>query len=105
MFSKSQIHIVDGDRLVYDPFPEVQKVEQFLGLSHRITKDNFAYNSTKGFFCVKHNGTEAKCLNESKGRPHPTINPQAIQILRSFYAPYNLKFYELAKRDFGWPHV
>ncbi len=50
MFPKNQVHIVDGDRLVYDPFPEVQKVEQFLGLSHRISQENFSYNTTKGFF-------------------------------------------------------
>lgn len=52
-FAKEQIHVVDGDRLVYDPFPEVQRVEQFLGVRHEIRVDNFAYNATKGFYCVR----------------------------------------------------
>lgn len=30
-FPRRQIHVIDGDRLVRDPFPEVQKVEAFLG--------------------------------------------------------------------------
>lgn len=30
-FPRRQIHIIDGDRLVREPFPEVQKVEAFLG--------------------------------------------------------------------------
>ncbi|CAG2177945.1 unnamed protein product [Oppiella nova] len=103
VFPKSQVHVVDGDRLVYDPYPEVQKVEQFLGLSHRISRENFSYNSTKGFFCVRLNGTSDKCLNESKGRRHPQIDPQVIQILRRFYATHNRLFYRLVGKDFGWP--
>ena len=105
VFSPKQMHIVDGDRLVYEPFPEVQKVEQFLGLSHRINPENFSYNSTKGFFCVKTNGTIEKCLNESKGRRHPEINPLVVQALRRFYAPHNREFYKLVGRDFGWPEI
>lgn len=30
-FPRRQIHVIDGDRLVREPFPEVQKVEAFLG--------------------------------------------------------------------------
>lgn len=44
---------MDGDRLVYDPYPEVQRVERFLGVRHEIKADNFAYNATKGFYCVR----------------------------------------------------
>ena len=105
MFPKTQLHVVDGDRLVYDPFPEVQKVEHFLGLSHWINKENFSYNMTKGFFCVRLNGASDKCLNESKGRRHPDINPQVIQMLRRFYAPHNRLFYRLVGKDFGWPEI
>lgn len=98
--------MVDGDRLVYDPFPEVQRVEQFLSLSHRIKADNFAYNSTKGFYCVKLDGDETeKCLNESKGRRHPDVNPAVVETLRRFYTPYNRQFYKMVGRDFGWPEV
>ncbi|RWS26721.1 heparan sulfate glucosamine 3-O-sulfotransferase 5-like protein [Leptotrombidium deliense] len=103
VFPGHQIHIVDGDRLVYDPFPEVQRVERFLGLPHRISRENFSYNATKGFYCVKLNGTVEKCLNESKGRPHPDVDPVVVQTLRRFYSPFNRKFYKMVKKDFGWP--
>lgn len=98
---------MNGDRLIYDPFPEIRKVEKFLGLSPFIRPDNFIYNSTKGFYCAKINGTSEwhieKCLNESKGRPHPDVEPRVIKILRNFYAPYNQEFYRMTGTDFGWP--
>ena len=97
------MHIVDGDRLIYEPYSEVQRVEQFLGLSHRINPENFSYNITKGFYCVKINSTIERCLNDSKGRRHPDINPDVVQTLRRFYAYYNKKFYQLTGKDFGWP--
>jgi len=93
---------VEGDKLVNDPFSEVHKAERFLGLSHRISRKNFSYNSTKGFFCIKVNETLERCLNESKGRPHPNIKPEVIQALRRFYKPYNRQFYKLTGKNFGW---
>jgi len=131
VFTKDQIHIVDGDRLVYDPFPEVQRAEAFLGVAHKIRPDNFVYNSTKGFYCVRlpspsvnpvnrddggviqsamsnsaiNAAAADKCLNESKGRRHPQVDPAVVQTLRRFYAPYNRQFYKMAGRDFGWPEV
>ncbi|XP_015919053.1 heparan sulfate glucosamine 3-O-sulfotransferase 1-like [Parasteatoda tepidariorum] len=102
LFPRRQIHIVDGDDLIRDPFPEVQRIEEFLGIAHRISKENFFYNKTKGFYCVRNETTE-KCLNESKGRRHPIISDQVIHKLRQFYAPYNKMFFRAAGRDFGWP--
>ena len=73
-FPASQILVVDGDRLVYDPFPEVRRVEDFLGLEHEITQDHFVFNATKGFYCIKSPGSgDDKCLNETKGRRHPKV--------------------------------
>lgn len=102
VFPRRQIHIVDGDDLIRDPFPEVQRIEEFLGIAHRISKDNFFYNKTKGFYCVRNETTE-KCLNESKGRRHPVVSDEVIHKLRQFYAPYNRMFFRAAGRDFGWP--
>lgn len=48
------------------------------------------------------NETLEKCLNESKGRPHPQIKPEVIQLLRRFYTPYNRKFYHMVGKNFGW---
>ncbi|XP_067121186.1 heparan sulfate glucosamine 3-O-sulfotransferase 5-like [Centruroides vittatus] len=101
-FPREQIHVVDGEQLIKNPFLEVLKIEKFLGISHRISKDNFFYNKTKGFYCVR-NDTAEKCLNESKGRKHPPVSEEVIHKLRKFYAPFNREFYRDSGQDFGWP--
>ncbi|KFM73468.1 Heparan sulfate glucosamine 3-O-sulfotransferase 5, partial [Stegodyphus mimosarum] len=101
-FPRNQIHIVDGDNLIVDPFQEIQKIEDFLGLGHRVLKKNFYYNETKGFFCVR-NATADKCLNDSKGRKHPSVSPEVVRTLRKFYEPHNRHFFRQAGITFNWP--
>ncbi len=78
------------------------QVETFLGIEHRISKDNFYFNESRGFYCFK-SDVEERCLVESKGRPHPAINPIVLQKLRSFFRQHNHRLYRLVDRDFGWP--
>ena len=104
MFPGNQIHVVDGDELIRNPYPEVKKVESFLNLSSEIRAENFSFNSTKGFYCVKLDGSESeKCLNESKGRRHPIVDPNVISKLRSFYGPFNQRFFQMVGKSFNWP--
>lgn len=102
VFPRDQIHVVNGDRLIQDPVFELRKIERFLGLETRISRDNFYFNKTKGFYCLRNETTE-KCLNESKGRRHPDVDPKVVSKLRRFYTEHNQKFYELVGEDFGWP--
>jgi hypothetical protein len=46
------IDLTQTDRLIHDPYPELQKVERFLGLDHLIRRDQFYFNATKGFYCL-----------------------------------------------------
>lgn len=103
-FQRQQIHVIDGDRLVRQPFQEMRRVETFLGLAHRIPRDAFYFNRTKGFFCVR-NDTVDKCLNESKGRKHPDVPGPVVSKLRQFYAPFNREFYHMVGKDFHWPEL
>lgn len=73
-----------------------------VGIEHRIATNNFYFNETKGFFCLRNDTTE-KCLRESKGRKHPRVDPLVISKLRKFFAEHNQKFYELVGVDLGWP--
>uniref|UniRef100_T1J8M9 Heparan sulfate glucosamine 3-O-sulfotransferase 5 n=1 Tax=Strigamia maritima TaxID=126957 RepID=T1J8M9_STRMM len=93
VFGREQIHIVDGDQLVDDPYPELQKIEDFLRLEHRITRENFYFNKTKGFFCLRNETTE-KCLGDTKGRKHPQVPAHVVHKLRQFFQPYNQHFYD-----------
>ena len=99
-FPKTQIHVVNGDRLIKKPWQEIRQVEKFLHLKHEIKKNHFYFNRTKGFHCLKRTG---RCLAKSKGRQHPNVSSIILHQLRIFFRPYNFQFYDLMGKDFGWP--
>ncbi len=105
-FSLEQIHIVNGDSLIQDPFPELQKVEKFLEISPFFRKDMFSFDNKKGFFCwnrLNEKAHEVKyCLGENKGRKHPDVSEDTIAKLREFFRPHNERFYKLVQQNFGW---
>lgn len=101
VFPRDSFHIVDGDALIRDPLPEMKKVERFLRLEPQITEDNFYFNRTKGFYCLKEQGHE-RCLHESKGRTHPNVVPEILQKLCKYFQEPNRKFFELVGRTFDW---
>ena len=104
-FNLSQIHFVSGEQLIAKPWEELKAVQSFLNISVEITKDNFWYNNTKKFYCIKEKNAEMapRCMGETKGRKHPHIDEATVMALRKFYKPFNREFYKLVKRDFGWP--
>lgn len=101
VFPRASFHIVDGDALIRDPFAEMKKVEHFLRLEPQITEENFYFNQTKGFYCLKEQGRE-RCLHESKGRTHPNVAPEILQKLCKYFQEPNRKFFELVGRTFDW---
>lgn len=100
-FPMEQIHIVDGDKLINDPYPEMKAVEKFLKLQDYIKSYNFVYNSTKGFYCIN-SEIVTKCLSENKGRPHPDVDENVMKKLRDFFKPFNTLFFERIGRKFAW---
>ncbi|XP_051023956.1 heparan sulfate glucosamine 3-O-sulfotransferase 3A1 [Acomys russatus] len=103
-FPLSQMLFVSGERLVSDPAGELRRVQDFLGLKRIITDKHFYFNQTKGFPCLKKAEGSGKphCLGKTKGRAHPAIAREVLRQLRDFYRPFNLKFYQMTGRDFGW---
>ncbi|KAJ8400078.1 hypothetical protein AAFF_G00401170 [Aldrovandia affinis] len=101
-FPRGQIHVVDGDALVRDPFPELRGVERFLELSPRIAPSNFYFNATKGFYCLLPNAGQERCLDESKGRPHAPLGANARRKLCRFLRRPNRRFFEMVGRVFAW---
>jgi len=104
-FPREHIHFVHGERLISDPAGELATVQDFLGLKRVITDKHFYFNATKGFPCLKKSEGSASphCLGKTKGRTHPFVDTRALQRLRSFYRPFNKKFFEMTGIDFGWP--
>lgn len=80
-------------------------LKDFLGLKRVVTEKHFYFNATKGFPCLmKSEGRSTPhCLGKTKGRNHPHIRPTALDRLREFYRPFNLRFYQLTGINFGWP--
>lgn len=101
-FSLGQIHFVNGERLVTDPAGQLAKVESFLGLRPIIKPNNFYYNETKGFPCLRKSEESIQCLGKTKGRIHPTISEDVVERLRAFFRPFNERFYRMTGTDFGW---
>ncbi|XP_062926256.1 heparan sulfate glucosamine 3-O-sulfotransferase 5 [Mobula hypostoma] len=102
-FPIEQFHIVDGDRLITEPLPELQLVEKFLNLTPRISQYNLYFNSTRGFYCLRFNIVFNKCLAGSKGRIHPEVDSLVVNKLHKFFHPFNQKFYQITGRSFSWP--
>ncbi|KAF1373638.1 hypothetical protein PFLUV_G00241010 [Perca fluviatilis] len=103
-FPMKQILFVSGERLISDPAGELGRVQDFLGLKRIITDKHFYFNQTKGFPCLKkaEGSSKPHCLGKTKGRTHPNIDPEVVQRLRDFYRPFNMKFYQMTGRFFGW---
>lgn len=103
-FPLAQIHFVSGERLITDPAGELAQVQDFLGLKRIVTDKHFYFNRTKGFPCLKkpESSGSPRCLGKSKGRTHVQIDRDAIEQLRDFYRPYNVRFYETVGHDFKW---
>ncbi len=103
-FRLSQMHFVNGERLITDPAGEMGRVQDFLGLKRIITDKHFYFNRTKGFPCLKkpESSSQPRCLGKSKGRTHVQIEEEVIEQLQEFYRPFNIKFYETVGQDFKW---
>nr|XP_006134612.1 heparan sulfate glucosamine 3-O-sulfotransferase 1-like [Pelodiscus sinensis] len=100
-FPLAHIHVVDGGSLVPQPLGELRRVEQFLGLMPWLGPDNFYFNQTKGFYCLRA-GAHQRCLDESKGRPHPPIPELVLEQLCTYFSAHNKHFFSLVGRTFNW---
>ncbi|NP_001074062.1 heparan sulfate glucosamine 3-O-sulfotransferase 1 precursor [Danio rerio] len=101
-FPISSFHLVDGDALVREPLAEMQKVEAFLKLQPQISQNNFYFNQTRGFFCLRDGRQQQRCLHSSKGRKHPQVSPHILSKLQHFFHEPNRRFFELVGRTFDW---
>ncbi|XP_072916388.1 heparan sulfate glucosamine 3-O-sulfotransferase 1-like [Hemitrygon akajei] len=101
LFPRHQIHLVDGDALIKNPLSQLQEVERFLQLPPRIKASNFYFNQTKGFYCMRAAGRE-RCLDQSKGRPHPPVNRTVLLQLCDYFKEHNENFFRMVGRTFNW---
>ena len=105
-FSRQQVLIIDGDEFREDQLSPLKNTESFLGIEHFITRDKFAFNEEKGFYCLKTKttifGESMHCLGEGKGRAHPEISPEAKRKLENYFTPFNKRLFQLMGRTLDW---
>ena len=101
VFPREQIHVVAGEQLIRDPYRELVKVERFLNLTHRFTTNQFYFNHTRGFYCMRNSSSE-RCLGSSKGRKHPHIDDKLLTKLKDFYRSSNEAFFNTTGTTFDW---
>ena len=102
-FPLNNILIIDGDKLRDNPFDAVKKTESFLGLEEYFTERIFFFDKEKGFYCfLKELDGDPKCLGESKGRPHPEVDPKVLQMLQDFFKPHNEDLFKMINLRFNW---
>ena len=127
-FSKDQLKFVDGNLLISAPYQVMEEIQTFLGVRQYITKgmvgssqwncshhpyrwinagliyilDFFQFNEQKGFYCYKNSSKQLECLEDTKGRPHPAMNPATRAKLVEYFAPRNAIFFSKIDRTFDW---
>ena len=100
-YNLSQIQVVDGERLAEEPWAEGQFIFDFLNIPTRISKDDFYFNDTKGFYCIKERG----CQGSDKGRKHPQIPQDIWKKYSEIYKPHILNLSKMCGRNFSWPSL
>ena len=103
-FPKEQILIINGENFVRNPYDEIKKMERFLGLTTFFKKENFVFETHKGYFCLKKNLNSNKlhCMKENKGRDHPFISKNVLVKLRNYFAPYDRELFEFIREKPFW---
>ena len=102
LFPRDQMHVVNGDNLIANPYEEIHKVEQFLGVGHKITRDHFVFDKKKKYYCMRTKKSDHSCLTKNKGHQHPPIAPSVIKILTEYFQPWNELFYNQINQNFDW---
>ena len=103
-FDPKQIFVVNGDKLITNPVPILQKIETYLNISHYFKDSMFIMNDKKGFFCWKKNAKQKnpRCFGSHRGQEHPTLSDSTLYKLKSFLKPHTRRFCHMANVNFNW---
>ena len=99
-FPLDTLLVLDGEEFIYNPLPALQKIEQFLNIKQYFTRETFYFDTDKTFFCLAK--PLRSCMSNSKGRPHPYVQPEVLRTLYDFFEPYNIELEKLLQQNFTW---
>ena len=74
----------------------------FMGIPHLIIKEDLAFNSQKGFFCLRNERIMSPvCFGENKGRKKHVDNLEVYKNqLISIFKSHNERFFDLVGKRF-----
>ena len=94
--------IVDGDKLIADPGPEIVQLEDKLGMPKFFREEDFTIDGSN-FHCYKGmcpSKTGGNSTRDSTGKSK--VPEDVSQVLKKFYEEHNQKFFRLIGRQFQW---
>ncbi|XP_064653026.1 heparan sulfate glucosamine 3-O-sulfotransferase 5-like [Lineus longissimus] len=108
-FKLEQMLVLNSENFVKNPTNTLSQIETFLNLKHVLTREQFYFNETKGFYCLKEQTglrgkkrKQAGCMGSFKGIEHPNISAVVSEKIRTFFRPFNEVFFKTIGEDFHW---
>ena len=101
IFSHDQFCFVNGEMFAEQPYRVISKLEKCLKLPPEISRDNFVWEEKRRLHCLSHNGT-VMCPSMSKGRPHPFVEQDIVDVLMKYFKPFNEELYTITGENYGW---
>lgn len=100
-FNPNQFCYINGEMFHEKPHNVIGKLEKCLKLPHEISKDNFVLEEKRQLYCLTQNGTVI-CPPLSKGRPHPFVQQDVVDILMNYFKPFNEELYTITGENYNW---
>jgi len=101
IFSPNQFCYVNGEMFAQQPHRAISKLEKCLELPPEISSDNFVWAEKRELFCLTHNG-KVNCPPLTKGRPHPFVPENVVNVLMKSFKPFNEELYAITGENYNW---
>lgn len=97
----NQFCFVNGDLFAEQPYDVMSKLEKCLGLPPEISKQNFVWEERRHLYCLSYHN-KVTCPSLAKGRPHPFVQQNVVDILMNYYRPFNEELYAITGENYNW---
>ena len=97
-FPMQQILVQSIEDLEKNPFGTLDKAEEFLGVNQQVKQSDFMFDVNNMKMCPA--DSRLKCVSLKVDTK--AIEPRTIEKIRTFYEPYNKKFFEGIGKSFDW---
>ena len=105
-FPRNQLHIIDGDMLIKNPYQELHQVEQFLSIPTYFDQKMFNYSEKKKFYCRVDEQGKDNCMKGTKGRKHIEISDDLRRRLTDCFRESTQQLKHITgKHSHGWINI